>query len=117
MREEMASQNVYTHTYVSVHNMFVCTYHLDKHSHTYTGIRDVSILKIKSRGDVYIMHCRAVCSVTDNSVILSLAFQKSLQTKVHVFTTNHRTSIALFLPYFICAKFCLRIQTSIMPGL
>lgn len=78
--------------------MFVCTCHLYKHSHTYTGIGDVSILKIKSRGDVYMMHCRAVCSVTDNPAILSLTFQKSMQIKVHVFATNHKTSVvALFL--------------------
>lgn len=81
VREEMASQNLHCHTYVSVNNMFVCTCHLYKHSHTYTGICDVSILKIKSRGDVYMMRCRAVCSVTDNSAVLPLAFQKSMQIK------------------------------------
>lgn len=64
-------------------------------THTYTGIGDVSTLKIKSRGDVYMMHCRAVCSVTDNSAILPLAFRKSVQIKVHVFITNHMTSVAL----------------------
>lgn len=95
-REEMASQNVCTNTYiVCLCTICLCVRAILINTHTYTGIGDVSTLKIKSRGDVYMMHCRAVCSVTDNSAILPLAFRKSVQIKVHVFITNHMTSVAL----------------------